>query len=995
MGFNIRGKRICFFVVFVAIFLSPTKGETCKPEQIRYDFTECDSSDGRYRVAVPKTPDSCEVAQKPTRQKECTFSCKEGTYLDISSEKLECKDCPTGHYSIGGGIRFTDWRKFPVGFDTHSSPVQYRGYGYDDEFSKEKGSNCSKLGWKPLGDSIGSSGDECTSQLNYAVTLRNDQCRVSSVNKGNIYPDNTNENEWRNLTIPLKAGRNLITWEVSAITYGSHEQRDPVYISEIEVQGVAYTSECQPCPAGTFNDKMAAAHCQMCPKNSFSSSGATKCNQCNEVTEFSSPGSSNCTQRKPCTEQDFYSTRSECDANHATKVTFQWIEPKICRDDLEGSVKLPASGGTQDCPPCNPGMTANGTDCIFCPENHYSDGIKGCKQCPVSTSPVYGYDFRWWRNLPPNMKASCFSLSERGCASRQGWQLYGEHITSGMNHADDVYLVLHLETKGFGAPTGKMGQYGLISIVFEMDCQGDCLFKFKQAVGYKSVQLIESWKGKHTKTRYDYIITSQERTTFTWTFQKISSDFMMTKTTHNYPNDRVKIYSINVTNTISGGATVCKDCPVTSKSSSGCVACPPGNYINTKLKQCVPCPENTYLNVTNPYGKGACIPCGPGLKSDKASTTCYSDCKFHSKRHGRQFDFSDLQGQVSVSGAPAFTSRGSRYFHVFHISLCGHPYKGAVCHSNISINSGRHEDFNLTSNVCRFTIIPNNKGQALAVQPLKLGEELQAITEDLEDVRPSAFEDEGLISNKTAHFCYKYHSSRATSACPQGRTIIVTLKCDPNAKDKGLLQMPARCPDGTCDGCKFEFLWKTQKACPVCQVADYQKVTSACESGKKRTTYMWKEPRICTDGVDLPEEKVEECSILDQTVGSAMKDFKIGIGVAALLTVLLVCSVCFLYCKNRRLNYKYHRLVQNASGSGADLPTVERCGMDEDEEDEDEETHFHRGAKERGKKILKSIRNLTSGGKKERAFDDEEDDEFFESVQLEAVKEQASDKLMM
>jgi len=36
----------------------------------------------------------------------------------------------------------------------------------------------------------------------------------------------------------LKAGRNLITWEVSALTYGTRERRDPVYISDIEIQGI-------------------------------------------------------------------------------------------------------------------------------------------------------------------------------------------------------------------------------------------------------------------------------------------------------------------------------------------------------------------------------------------------------------------------------------------------------------------------------------------------------------------------------------------------------------------------------------------------------------------------------------------------------------------------------------------------------------------------------------------------------------------------------------
>jgi len=89
------------------------------------------------------------------------------------------------------------------------------------------------------------------------------------------------------------------------------------------------------------------------------------------------PGSKNCSERKPCTQLDYYDTRSECDKDHKTQIKYQWIKPKICRDDVQGAVKLPASGAKEDCPPCNPGMKLNGTGCVFCPANHFSNGIKG------------------------------------------------------------------------------------------------------------------------------------------------------------------------------------------------------------------------------------------------------------------------------------------------------------------------------------------------------------------------------------------------------------------------------------------------------------------------------------------------------------------------------------------------------------------------------------------------------------------------------------------
>lgn len=62
-----------------------------------------------------------------------------------------------------------------------------------------------------------------------------------------------------------------------------------------------------------------------------------------------------------------------------------WVEPKICREDVDGAIKLPASGEKQDCPPCNPGMHQNNTgnnQCVYCPANHFSDGKVG--KCDTS-----------------------------------------------------------------------------------------------------------------------------------------------------------------------------------------------------------------------------------------------------------------------------------------------------------------------------------------------------------------------------------------------------------------------------------------------------------------------------------------------------------------------------------------------------------------------------------------------------------------------------------
>ena len=55
-------------------------------------------------------------------------------------------------------------------------------------------------------------------------------------------------------------------------------------------------------------------------------------------------------------------------------------------------------------------------------------------------------------------------------------------------------------------------------------------------------------------------VTSPEPTTFSWAFQKNDNSSSGRKLAKLH-NDYAKIYSVVVTNTLSGGAARCKDCP--------------------------------------------------------------------------------------------------------------------------------------------------------------------------------------------------------------------------------------------------------------------------------------------------------------------------------------------------------------------------------------------------------------------------------------------------
>ena len=164
-----------------------------------------------------------------------------------------------------------------------------------------------------------------------------------------------------------------------------------------------------------------------------------------------------CHKRPACTNNDFYEVHSPCDEMNDTLVTYAWVEPRVCRDDLPASAKLPPGPPTKKkCPPCNPGQQmdyATGT-CQFCPAGSISDGVKPCRPCPPSTAPNTGLQFLWWgagtAGLPSGMSQRCMSLegyAGTGCTTGAAWVSFGDHLRTAHGHAPDAYLILSLKVK--------------------------------------------------------------------------------------------------------------------------------------------------------------------------------------------------------------------------------------------------------------------------------------------------------------------------------------------------------------------------------------------------------------------------------------------------------------------------------------------------------------------------------------------------------------------
>lgn len=148
-------------------------------------------------------------------------------------------------------------------------------------------------------------------------------------------------------------------------------------IQYIKVKGVSYSNkECKKCHKGIANFEQ--SRCEVCPKNEYLDDLAAaggECKKCPE-THFSPPGSigiSSCQERKPCKEDDYTHSFTQCDQNVRTK-SYYWKMPRICDTNVtNGSVELPEDEQIP-CRGCGRGQFRNASirstlipDCEFCP----------------------------------------------------------------------------------------------------------------------------------------------------------------------------------------------------------------------------------------------------------------------------------------------------------------------------------------------------------------------------------------------------------------------------------------------------------------------------------------------------------------------------------------------------------------------------------------------------------------------------------------------------
>ncbi|CAJ0602258.1 unnamed protein product [Cylicocyclus nassatus] len=954
--------------------VSFVSGRFCDPSDYKYEYTECQPDGSRWRVAIPHRSGDCDLPP-PTRGLNCSFSCSSGNYLDIMTQS--CRPCPPGQYSLGGGSRFEEFYTLPTGFSIENFDPSSMSL----DTSPAKVEACPpETGWLIRDAELLYVPTPCVSRLSFSANLvrpgfvefsyrmpknnkalslqvdvRNQQCQSyreamqSMLTKyaGNSRTHKEESNgDWQKRVVDLRTGANVVSWTVTN-SAGAKVSSEPIRVSRIDVLGLAFTRECSLCPAGTYSTG-GVAECTPCAAGYYAPKGAATCGRCPQ-TQFSGPKAERCTERPACRSSDYYPVTEPC-ANGTTRTTYKKVQPAVCREDLPEAAKMPSPSATRECPPCNPGMAkdSNGV-CVFCPAEHFSQG-DACIRCPVETVPNYGYEYVQWDTVPPNIVTRCEYISEEvstACDIGEAWMASGSALVSAPSLQKGIALEMELTiAEGFSNPMAPVEQpltqqapVAHVSIVFETTCaDSSCVLYMIESPMERTktsqFRFLAAFNGTQPRRVWSHSVLRRRAARFLVAFLRsgaTSGDDAIL--------DQARILSVNVTNVGTktgkqgGGASRCLPCP--SGQFGQCIPCPPGHFMTPGTHQCALCPPNTVANTSSDrIGIETCITCGENLHA-LDGVACRSQGLISVVKDNKTLNY-DLSSWVkktwTTTAVKVFAREGSSYYHSFNFSLfggdkveCKEVYDSSDAFSLVDQNRET-----ISGAACRLTVLPDigsNHTKLASVSPLLLATRLEEISlkrnREGWTLTDQLLEYEGTEEKSRPidiHFWYDTVGV-PSEACPKGNALVITVRCMPNKKQPEV-RLPRTCPDGTCDGCLFHAIVGSVQACPICGIGDYDMIRGECVDGQQTIHYIPDKHCVLT-GKEAQSRK-EACSSLSQKE-------KMFLAFGTTMFAILCVALVIICQRNRKLEYKYTRLIESRNG---ELPAAETCGLEDDEEDE-------------------------------------------------------------
>eukprot|EP01028_Stygiella_incarcerata_P010451 TRINITY_DN5427_c0_g1_i1.p1 TRINITY_DN5427_c0_g1~~TRINITY_DN5427_c0_g1_i1.p1 ORF type:complete len:1006 (+),score=206.49 TRINITY_DN5427_c0_g1_i1:30-3047(+) len=816
----------------------------------------------------------------------CDFSCKDGQYYNGTG----CIECEDGRARHGNEIVISSWNAWPPSFSTRC---------------EQRWGSCE--GWVLNGNSI-SSGmqrddvqevqsfltwdfefeESGTIRFEYDVDAEGTHDLVldgfSFWIDGKLVKESESYSLGRTWSkpFPLARGYHRFEWVYSkdiTRTVGS----DCVRIFQIVLDdAVILPSQCDLCPPGT-SPNIERSHCIPCPLNTMSGDGK-KCVPCVDGY-FSSEGSSSCTKIPKCTMDDLHVIAVTSCSKGTRNVTMDKRDGFTCHP-LPPSIPNVPTTFTVDCPPCPDGkeFRANAdthSKCISCPAGYFRNAtMMMCDRCPLGTSALQVLtldDFYFLIESKMNSDG-IFLISEN---ERVRWKNVAVHNSVEQNgwysEFDIVSNTFYLDS-GHGRPRGSILSF---TVEVEYYTLGNFVlaFQFMDIGDDESVLTIEIGSELEPIRLKKYGLFDYSHFTGGGTIPPGKYNITVSHQTNEIDSrkGRCRIYGMEFSGALGGGAWKCTPCPPgisCPEGANGWESCPPGTHWNEHGFDCIQCDSNTF---TNQHGSMDCTRCGYGNIAIHDMTECSAKCRFDVLNYGT-VDLSLLSSR-SVS-LPNDTLNQSNYILRFHPCLhlkpdvfdeIGLPSFAALGPSTGSDESGMiveskgmmdHQSLGVLQELPSAVDVKKHDHQPhFSLALLGIGRSKVIIdfvcVENGEEVHAIMWNESSLTAT------IQWKTPFACPLCTMNDDFHLEYsKCSADGVRYGSFvrnNQSRTCINGFADIVSLSSS-VFEELCQPCNRSHYYFIDGSCENGMKKRVYVWKEPKHCVDGIQLPASETHSCT---------------------------------------------------------------------------------------------------------------------------------------
>lgn len=837
------------------------------------------------RSALVYRSEECEQVSIKSNFFDCNLECGPGKFLEFYDDGLvRCSDCPSGSYSLGGGVVY----------GSENSPWSglLNSEIYNDCWILKNNTefhNYLCQAWQPYQSILQSSqaplNTSYTSRLIFSLNIvkpgffhmryKKDSFLHNGLNIGSlsifinsnmIYQDSSiYQTNWNIFNHPLNLGLIEIIIEYSVMPTNQHP--DPkAYISTIEIQGNQYIDlGCTKCNKNTLNSQ-----CQICIENQYFDNGT--CHNCpnDKYSLKGTIGEYNCIVRKKCEETDLKKIFSNC-VNGQRNISFEWIQPKICLDsgeiDADDLLNVKCDDCTEEFLEYSQG---NYSKCEDCGKSLYFNYNLG--QCSMCEPGFFVYSLLnvsgFW-GLFEGFNSFCLNDAGSICSPDVGWFAVRGYLTTGDFFQPNVTKYLYRDVN-------VVQSKGMVKVKYYVKSESSQIFV------YVDGELDQMWNNSGDGLGVVNLNKGFHR--IQWVFKTNSSK-----------QEEAKIFYIEIWGSEEGIGKTCEKCEkgsILPNQSNSCTPCEEGYEPNPEQTSCIKC-QNT--SISSAPGE-ICSICPENTKPNKQNTACLANKFINS---------------ISYTYYLEYLSGVGQYEGIYNKGVCNLTSANLFCHQTF-YGPLITEDKIFYLSILNPSILALPEASHL-YEP-RLGYAFELIDQQkLSHKKVSTYKT--CLNNKfMVNLGSKVDSILINST---GFTVIYSM--GDTCQHPGMLyntRVDVYCNKSAGagwpifvakSGCTYIFSWVSKYGCPVCKYKELVSIAGECKDGKRVNKKIPNEG--CIVPTDTNIQWTESCSELNDVIFSW--PFFVIVGFFVILVVVGITSLVFY----NRYKTEYKLLTHNTERS--------------------------------------------------------------------------------